>query len=97
MILAPQSISSGANSREVGTHNYPNSTAQTPGGVTVTPFAILTNYADPANSTAPSSGQFSWKVVYTPTDTAGHLGVQSTCVEAHSITYTNDDTGGATP
>jgi hypothetical protein len=94
-----QTLTGGTNSEEVTTHNYPGSTAQTPGGVTVTPYREDTDYDNPADSTV---GPNSWKVVYTPTagDTA-HLGSQSACTaghtEKHAITYTNDPGGPPNP
>jgi hypothetical protein len=87
-----QTLTGGSHSEEVATHNYTGSTAQTPGGVTVTPYRDPTGYADAAGSTL---GPHSWKVVYTPAaaDTA-HVGSSSTCTtghtESHSYTYTND-------
>jgi hypothetical protein len=90
-----QTLAGGNNSEEVGTHNYPGSTAKTPGGATVTPYREDTGYADSAGTVL---GPFSWKVVYTLAagDTA-HIPVSSTCTaghtESHSITYTNDPGG----
>jgi len=87
-----QTLTGGSHSEEVATHNYTGSTAQTPGGATVTPYRDATGYADAAGS---SIGPHSWKVVYTPAaaDTA-HVGSSSTCTtghtESHSYTYTND-------
>lgn len=61
-----------------------------------TTVPITTLFADAANSTAPATGVYSWKVVYTPAaaDTA-HLGIQSACSAEHfNITYTNDNGPG---
>jgi hypothetical protein len=89
-----QSIGSSGSSQEVKTHNYFGSTALTPGGLTVSPFSVDTGYTDAANSVKPSSStKYSWKVVFTPDD-QGHTGIQSACTETHSITYTNDNSGG---
>jgi hypothetical protein len=102
-VLYKQTITGvgGAHSVEVGTSN--------PGGgdTGTTSYKEATAYADAADSTV---GPYSWKVVYTPAaaDTA-HLGRQSSCtaagpnnsppasIEKHSITYTNDNSGGTQP
>ena len=96
-----QTLTGGANSEEVFTHNYPGSTAKEPGGAT----ADAVPAEHPLHGAAADSilGPFSWKVVYTPAagDTA-HLGSSSTCAtaghtEKHSITYTNDSGTLANP
>lgn len=59
-------------------------------------FDITTLYTATADSKAPLTGVYSWKVVYTPaaTDTA-HTGKQSVCSAEHFlITYTNSNGPG---
>jgi hypothetical protein len=56
---------------------------------------VTTAYADSAGSNKPATGAFFWKVIYTVTSTdTGHTGRQSNCLESHSYTYTNDNSGG---
>lgn len=81
-----KAITGGSPSQEVSTSNGNDRPGDVAGPVD---FAITTGYADPANSL---TGQYSWKVVYTPAaaDTA-HTGKQSACDAEHfNTTYTND-------
>jgi hypothetical protein len=82
-------------STSVSTSNYNNSAGVKPAGGTVSPFSVTTAYADSAGSTKPATGAFRWKVIYTVAGAdTGHTGRQSNCLESHSYTYTNDNSGG---
>jgi hypothetical protein len=80
-----KSITGGSPSEEVSTNN------------TSVSSAVVTDYADAANSVKPGGTEvYSWKVVYTPNvaDTS-HTGKQSACSAEHfTITYTNDNGPG---
>jgi hypothetical protein len=80
-----KTITGGTPSQEVSTNNTSVSTA------------VVTDYADAANSVKPGGTEvYSWKVVYTPAaNDPSHTGKQSACSAEHfTITYTNDNGPG---